>query len=352
MVISKELKRELDKQVKNLINVFKKEFLLIKSRAEYNDDRSVYFISSKKGPPTKFFFGEEEEEKDNFPKDMREFVSVIYNSDKIVISINYKEIYQGGFFRTTPKIFLKNLKFYENVVMQIARHEYGHSFLNKSDFDAYPKIVRTFLKEINCDDIFEVPESQMEDLKESFKNSDYGKTDKFLETIQLNFVEKILREFHADYSVCNRIDSSTPTEALNLSLFAFQEGLRDLPKWEADFYSSDNFGVKELSNYFFFLLILTQIFFVYNAWNMLKEIFKKHNLEKLLGVFHLINGILKKIILISENFDGMRKHLYELAKILDSFQFEKLFFENDLDQEKLALIRNYIQILKIKSHRG
>jgi len=69
-------------------------------------------------------------------------------------------------------------------------------------------------------------------------------------------------------------------------------------------------------------------------------------------VFHLINGILKKIILISENFDGMRKHLYELAKILDSFQFEKLFFENDLDQEKLALIRNYIQILKIKSHRG
>lgn len=27
---------------------------------------------------------------------------------------------------------------------------------------------------------------------------------------------------------------------------------------------------------------------------MLKEIFKKHNLEKLLGVFHLINGILKK----------------------------------------------------------
>ena len=48
----------------------------------------------------------------------------------------------------------------------------------------------------------------------------------------------------------------------------------------------------------------------------------------------------------------MRKHLYELAKILDSFQFEKLFFENDLDQEKLALIRNYIQILKNKSHRG
>lgn len=199
MAISKELKRELDKQVKNLIKVFKKEFLLIKSRTEYNDDRSVHFINSKKGPPTKFFFGEEEEEKDKFPKDMREFVSVIYKSDKIVISINYKEIYQGGFFRTTPKIFLKNLKFYENVVRQIARHEYGHSFLNKSDFDAYPKKVRTFLKEINCDDIFEVSESQMEDLKESFKNSDYGKTDKILETIQLNFVEKILREFHANF---------------------------------------------------------------------------------------------------------------------------------------------------------
>jgi len=283
---------------------------------------------------------------------MRKFVSVIYKSDKIVISINYKEIYQGGFFRTTPKIFLKNLKFYENVVKQIARHEYGQNFLNKSDFDTYPKKVRTFLKEIKCDDIFEVSESHMEDLKERFRNSDYGKIDKILETIQLNFVEKILREFHADYSACNRIDSSTPTEVLNLFLFAFQESLRDLPKWEADFYSSDNFGVKELSNYFFFLLILTQIFFVYNSWNMLKEIFKKHNLEKLLRVFHLINGILKKIILISENFDRMRKHLYELAKILDSFQFEKLFFENDLDQEKLALVRNYIQILKNESHRG
>lgn len=62
MAISKGLKRELDKQVKNLINVFKKEFLLIKSRAEYNDDRSVHFINSKKGLPTKFFFGKEEED--------------------------------------------------------------------------------------------------------------------------------------------------------------------------------------------------------------------------------------------------------------------------------------------------
>jgi len=85
---------------------------------------------------------------------------------------------------------------------------------------------------------------------------------------------------------------------------------------------------------------------------MLKETFEKHKLENLLGVFHLLNGILKKIVVISENFDEMRIYLYKLAKILDSFQFEKLFFENDLDQENLALIKKYIQILKNKSHRG
>lgn len=352
MVISKELKSELDKQVKKLINVFKKEFLLIKSREDYDDDRRVDFINLKKAPPAKFFFGEEGEENDNLPKEMREFVSVLYKSDEIIISINYKEIYKGGFFRTSPKLFLKNRNYYENIVKQIARHEYGHSFLNKSEFDSYPKKVRAFLKEVNCDDISAVSEDQQENLKKCFRNSDFGKVDKILETIRLDFVEKILREFHADYSACNRIDSYPPTESLKLDLFAFQEGLRDLPKWQTEFYSSDDFGVKELSNYFFFLLILTQIFFIYNSWNMLKETFEKYKLENLLGVFHLLNGVLKKIVVTSENFDEMRIYLYKLAKILDSFQFEKLFFENDLDQENLALVKNYIQILKNKSHRG
>lgn len=346
MSFSKELKRELDNRVKKLINVFKKEFNLIKNRPEYNDHRRIDFTNLRETQPPVFSFAEEEEEEGKYPEGMRVFASIDYKVDKIVISINYREIYQGGFFRTTTKIFLKNQKFYEKVVKQIARHEYGHSFLSKTEFDSYPKEVRDFLKEIKCDDIFEVPENKIDELKETFRNSDYGKIDKILENIQLDSVEKMLKEFHADYSANKKIDNTPPLESLKLDVYAFQEGLSDLPKWQENFYHGEDFGVKELSQYFFFLLILTQIFYVYNSWNLLKAVFKEFNLEKLLGIFHILNQILYKIVIKSEKFDGMRKYLYELAKILDSLHFEKLFFENDLDQENLALLKNYIQTLK------
>lgn len=346
MAISKELKKDLDREVKKLINSFKKEFIEVKERDKFNDRRIITFLNIKKCKREPFYFGVEEEDVFHKPKSIRELFICLYKQDKIIIYINYPEIYSGRFFHATLKVFLKSLPFYRNVFKQIAHHEYGHSFITKTNFDAYPKNVRTFLQEIECDDIYEAPDDKIKDLKEVFRRSKYGIVDESLKNIELMLVEKSLREFHADFSVLRKIESRVPIESLKMRIYEFDQGLQDKVKWKEKFFSSKDFGIKELSNYFFFLLILTQKFYIFNVWHYLKDIFEKFELNKLLDLFHLINKILKKIIKKNKDFNDMRLDILELAQILDNLNYEKIFFEDIIIEKDILLLKDFINNFK------
>jgi len=317
MTISKELKKKIDKQVKKLINAFKMEFMEVKGRDNFNDDRKVLFLNAEKHNKKPFYFGEGEEEEFQQPESVKEFASVKYKQDKILVFINYAGIYKGYFFHTTAENFLNSYMFYLQVVKQIAQHEYGHSFLTETGFDRYPKEVKSFLQKIGCDDIDEVPHDKKEQLKEIFRKSEYGQVDRRIKTIELMLVEKSLIEYHANYSVKIKIDKSLPIESLKLKIWEFKESLKEKDIWKKKIFQSQNFGIKELSIYFFFLLILTQNFHIFKVWEKLEEIFSAHELSELLRLFHFINTILRTIIRTKRNFDTITLAIYKLAEILD-----------------------------------
>ncbi len=345
MTISKRLQEQLDKKTKILIEIFKNEFLKTKNKKEFKDGRVVKFLDSSNEDSKFFFFGEDNEEDYEDPEEMREFASVIFKVDVIIVRINYKGIKQGGFFHTTPEIFLKNFDYFKKIIEQIARHEYGHSFLTKTDFEGYPKNVRSFLKKINSDDIFNVPESKIEDLKKAFRESDYGRIDESLKIVDLHLVEKLLKEFHADFSVFNKIDNSPLKESLRLTQYELNKGLKDTAEWRTKFYSSSNFDVKDLSKYFFFIKVFTQKYYIHNNWNMLVDGFDMYQLSNLLKLYHVVNGIIKKIIKKYDTFDKMRECIFELALAFDKFNFEKIFFNNQVVQEDILSLKTIIDKL-------
>ena len=340
MTISEELKIEFNKQVRKLLNIFMKEFIKVKEREEFNDNRKVLFSDGNKNPLKSFYFGNGEKKKESKKsKSIKKMFSAQYKRDKVIIRIYCSEIHENTFFNTKPKIFFDNLDLFKKYFKQIAHHEYGHRFLTKTEFDAYPLNVRTFLKKFNYRDLDDVPLSKKGELKEAFKKDKYGEIDNELKIIKLGLVEKSLKEFHAKYSVKKRIDNSIPNELLKRRIWELKQALSE---GRERFHNSQDLGMKELSNIFLDFLIFTQEFYIFNVWNKLEVVFEEQKFNEMLRLFHQLNKILKKIIKKNRNFDGMRLDIFELAKILDKLDFGKIFFENFILEKDLISLNNFI----------
>jgi predicted membrane protein len=81
-MLSPDLKKLLDKKVKTLVNIFKKEFILVKSRKEFDDNRNVKFLNLKKYNNRVFNFGDTEIENLR-SKDIVDFAACNYEESDV-----------------------------------------------------------------------------------------------------------------------------------------------------------------------------------------------------------------------------------------------------------------------------
>ena len=346
MTISDELKIKFNKQVRRLIYIFIKEFIKVKEREEFDDNRKVLFLDGTKNPLKPFYFGNgEKKEESKKPKSFKTWFSAQYKQDKVIIRIYCSEIHENTFFHTSPEIFFSNLDFFENLFKQIAHHEYGHSFLTETEFDAYPQNVRNFLIKFNYRDLDDVPPIKNGELNEAFKKDKYGEID------NLGLVEGSLKEFHSNYYVKKKINGSIPDESLRKRRGELKLILSDLSERKEKYYNSQELGMKKFSNQFFKVLTFTQEFYIFNEWNKLEVVFDEHKFNEMLGLFHKLNKIFKKIIEKNWNFDEMRDDIFELAKVLDNFNYEKIFFKNLIVEKDLILLNKFIDELKNENIR-
>jgi len=152
-----------------------------------------------------------------------------------------------------------------------------------------------------------------------------------LKNIDLNFFEHIFLDFWANLKVCDEIDEY-PEECLN----EFLNGFYGLTPQVINTKTSLK------------LLLYTQLFFIHDKWDLLVEIIRESELDQLLQLYNIINGIFNKIIELNDDFDSMEEDLVDLARKLETLNYHEIIFNNQLTNQDRRKLEAFVGRLREK----
>jgi len=298
------IKKDLDLIKKTFINRFKN------LHKRFNDKRELFYPeSNEKGKLPHTLFQEDGLIQANWTEDI---IEIRFNEELIT-----REIIEN------PNWKIESLKKY---VEEIANHEYGHTMTLENIFLLFPKDTRHILTNMNLDDITK------DDLVRCYAESNcYYLEYISLRNIDLNFFEHIFLDFWANLKVRDEIDEY-PEECLNERL----NGFYDL----TPLVINPNTSLK--------LLLYTQLFFIHDKWDLLVEIIRESELDLLLQLYNIINGIFNKIIELNDDFDSMEEDLVDLARKLETLNYREIIFNNQLTNQDRRKLEAFVGRLREK----
>ncbi len=301
----------------SLIQAFKKQFEKLKDN--FNDKRSLDYIY--------------EIDKVSNKTSIKSRYAIKWNEEKIIISIFKQEIRD---FSEILKKREKNINFIE-LHKQTANHEYGHILSAKTSYDLFPEEARQY-------DLFKLTEEQLLPMH-------YSPLEYRLTKVSIDRLMGIFWEFLADYTVREKIDTTSPKAFLKAqnanSVFLIGQfkvkGVFSLHNP----YRSENVMEKGYDR-FFLLFHNSKAFYIFNKWEEFCSLFKGEGIQKSLKLMKIINKFFEKIILLNTDIQSMKNDVIKLATILDRLDFNQLIHRNQFKQGNKDILRDYIKYLSYK----
>lgn len=286
----------------------------------FDDSRIIHF--SNKGDESLFPSFE-------LPLDLHHTIGVYWHKNIIQIQYNDKII---------EEVYLnKNIDHIDNLIKQIANHEYGHTLQFKSMFYRLPRDTRNDIliknpKEISKEDLIKCINNSNDRMiteQEKCKNVHYAQ------------IDDIFQDFWANSIVFSKIDKTPPEEMIKNRLDSLIIN---------DCLYPDNIFRKDIlyNKRIFELLLYTQEFFFYDRWDNLENLYIERNLGKLLRFYHFMNLFFKRILDSNNNFDNMRDDLIDLTLILDKINYKLVLFENKFKTNDIKVLIEFRDFLKNK----
>ena len=235
------------------------------------------------------------------------------------------------------------------IMEYIARHEYGHTFLTGSIYNLKPKGEREILHRLGYKNFKDVPEDMRHEVFEKIKKTPFYECLQELSNVDLGVILKEFTEFHANYSVLDKIDDKTPKEVLRWNYNHLEAIIKNLLTNKEEIIQNiknrENFQLFKRNEHFYLVFeILSNTFeiFVFGEWDQLIPLFNDQNMINFLYFIHLINENFKRIADINNNFDTMIESICNLGRIIELVNFEKLIYKNFFPnkmQEELKFLR-------------
>ncbi len=158
------------------------------------------------------------------------------------------------------------------------------------------------------------------------------------------------KEFHANYSVLEKIDNTLPKEVLRWKYNQLEPIIKNLHSKKEiiieNIKNRENYRVLKRNEYFcliFEILTLTLEIYVFSEWYKLIPLFQEQNIVNFLYFIHLINESFKTIVDSNNNYDSMIENTCDLGRIIELLNFEQLIYANrfpELIQENLRQFIN------------
>ena len=228
-------------------------------------------------------------------------------------------------------------------------------FSAKSTFDLISFGLRQILKEIGVKDLRDVPDDKKEEIKNRLNKTNYYKTIAKLINVDFSRLDKSFSEFYANYIVLTKLNNSVPVDLINWKknqLFTIISNIENERDNIISNLKSDNYYKILPKNIYFTLfdsfLNLTFEIFLFSEWNSLIEIFEDSNKIWLLYLLYHVNESFKEISDCFLNLDEIRDDLIKLAYILELIDYERLIFQNNLDEKVIQSLKVFIKEISEK----
>lgn len=246
-----------------------------------------------------------------------------------------------------PEDFL----FLKSIIEYIARHEYGHTFLTENIYNLKPKGEREILHRVGYRNFKDVPEDTQKKIFEEIKETVFFKCLQELANVDLGVLLGEFKEFHANYSVLEKIVDKVPKEVLRWNYNHLADIIKNLhsnkEKIIENIKNRENYKVFKKNEFFYLLFdILTITFeiYVFNEWDQLIPLFQGQNMINFLYFMQMINEIFKNITDNNEDFDSMVESICDLGHLLELVNSEQLIFNNYFSDKIRAKLKQYYNI--------
>ncbi|HEC40413.1 hypothetical protein LCGC14_0697920 [marine sediment metagenome] len=233
------------------------------------------------------------------------------------------------------------------IVEYIARHEYGHTFLTENIYNQKPKGEREILHRIGFRGFKNVPKDMQKKIFEEIKETSFYLCLQELVNVDLGVILKEFKEFHANYSVLEKIDGKVPKAVLRWNYNHLANIIKNLHSNKErileNIKNRENYRMfrrNEFSYLLFDILGITYEIYVFSEWDQLIPLFKGQNMLNFLYFMHMINEIFKNIAVNNKDFDSMIENICDLGHLIETVNFEQLIYTNYLSdkiKEKLKL---------------
>ncbi len=290
----------ISKNERMALESFKSEFLKLKKR--FNEHREIRFLTTK--------------EKGKFSTVLREekgYIFIYFDEHIIEIYFNLEKFRK--YFYQYPYFTIKNNPaFFIELLRQMALHEFGHLFLVRTSYGFLSRDLRNYIlsKKGPLEDILDDPI-----VGELLSKSRDMLIDKRLKYIKYDEVTAIVRDFRAYYIWFNQLESKTPLEALEINSLEANETLMELSDLLSDISILRTILYKKVIR----IIIKSQIFFIFNEWDLFRKIFLQFGLESLSKFCQEVNLKTLKIIKDHDSYDSMKEDIEDLAYFLDNNDF-------------------------------
>ncbi len=282
--------------LENFLNYFNEKFLETKNKC--SDNREFSLLEMNMGGTLKH----EVSTKESF------CFSSHYNKD--VIEIYYNRIRINNEYLQDQLNFSREQLLKE--ISYLANHEYGHTLFCESS-----KKLREF--KVKSDII-------------------YNKYEKFNCFVFL----RVLSEFSADLEAFNN-NLTLPEIKFRTIYEYFKSNLSRHSTTILPTTRNFQYGRDGIDQYQLPFLTNLSIFYAFNKWDDLKEVFDENRLSKLLTFSKHIFDYLKKMIEFSPDLILRRKSISKLLKTLDVYFYDDIIFNNEFNNELQCHIQKLIE---------
>ena len=290
----------ISKNERMALESFKSEFLKLKKR--FNEHREIRFLTTN--------------EKGNFLFLIREKTGYIHiYFDEHIVEIYFDLPNLRKYFYQYPHFTIDNNPiFFIELLRQMALHEFGHLFLVRTSYGFLSRDIRNYIlsQKGSLESILDDPI-----IDKLFSNSRDISIDQRLSHIKYTQASLIVKEFHANYIWFNRLESKTPLEAFEIRLLDTKNTLGELSDLLLDRYILSAVLYKKVIK----IIIISQLFFLFNEWDIFEKIFSQFRLESLSRFCQEVNLKTLRIIKNHGDYDSMNEDIEVLAYFLDNNDF-------------------------------
>ncbi|GAI65040.1 unnamed protein product, partial [marine sediment metagenome] len=193
----------------------------------------------------------------------------------------------------------------------------------------------------------------MTEVFEQIRNTSFYIRHARLTNIDLAYLESEYKEFHANYIVLTRINSSIPTETLKWRYYQVSHMIIKLKQNKDEIIKilrqNRKINILGKSVCFFLyhdIILNTFEIYLFSEWNRLIQLFHERGHTYLLYFMSLINEAFQKIADNRSDLDLMHIDLINLGRIINRIDYEKLIFD-DIFPDEIQLKSNnlYLHLL-------